>query len=107
MPCPICGSGIMYPINIEIEYVGDMIYFSSGGFEHNHDPNFRVGTWRCPNDHEYQLRNKMPCSACTLERQALMKEEQQRSIENPRTRSYNNDHYPSNDFGGFDPSAFI
>jgi len=92
----------MNAVRLDIEYVDEPITFSSGGFNHEHDPNPRVGTWRCGNGHEYQSRGLRPCIACTLERQANIKAEQQRlSNSNRQRNTMGNDHHHDHSWSGF------
>lgn len=108
MPCPVCKSGIMYAVKLDIEYIDEPITFSSGGFDHVHDPNFRVGTWRCENNHEYELRGLRPCIACVLEKQAAIKEEQRLlANSNRRQNVIGDDHHYNNAWNNFQPGPII
>ena len=97
MHCPVCDDTRIRAVRMDIGYIEEPVIFSSGGFDHEHDPNPRIGTWVCSNDHEYQVKRFLPCISCTLERQAAIKAEQRR-INNTvqRRTSTGNDHHHNN-----------
>lgn len=104
MPCPVCKNCIMHAVRVEIEYDDEPIIFSVGDFRHEHDPNRRIGTWRCGNGHEYQLKGFRTCTACILERQAAIREEQEcLNDHNRQRRSIIDDHYDDNPWTKFEP----
>jgi len=68
MPCPECKSTIMIVVRCDIHYIEELYTFSEGNVLHIHDPNPRVATWKCGNDHEYETTAIMPCFGCIFER---------------------------------------
>lgn len=75
MPCPICGSGYLKLQHMDIEYVEEPYDFIANNICHQHDNNNRIGTWLCDNGHIFELRHKIPCIGCHLEKSLSFKYE--------------------------------
>lgn len=81
--------------------------FQEGDIAHEHDSNPRIGTWRCKNGHEFQIRGKKPCLGCGLERSRARQEAERNATQTNRMRSCGsggNDHHRDNFNSGPGPA---
>lgn len=106
MPCPTCNNTILTAIETHREISAEAYSFiDERNNRHDHMSDLVVTRWKCKNNHEFQLKGKVQCLGCALDRyHSRSTETQHPNLIRTKHSIVDDHHHDLNKFDGNGPS---